>query len=163
MQSKLCGSSLIMSGAQQHALESKKRRRWQDGEDFEELARSYPAFAREWEATRAKQQQHGGSFSSVVTQEFNIALTRALIHSKFALTLPSLPFDRLCPPVPNRLAYVEWLERDLLPLLSETNDYFDTIRATYALWFRYWNRCKLYIPASLCEYGQGIQHDCDRD
>ena len=121
-----CSVHLVMS-AQQHAHESRKRRRLPDGEDFEELARSYPAFARELQATRAKQKQQGGSFSSVVTQEFNISLTRALIHSKFGLVLPSLPLDRLCPPVPNRFFYVEWLQQDLLPLLSETNHYFDTI------------------------------------
>jgi len=106
--------------------DSKKRKRADNviKEDFEELARKYPQFSCELQAVRAKQQQTGGSFSSSVTQEFNISLTRALIHFKFGVVLPSLPLDRLCPPVPNRWAYVQWLQNDLTPLLCKENDYF---------------------------------------
>ena len=109
--------------------ESKKRKRNDDAieEDFEKLAQKYPNFRQQWHAVRAKQQQTGGSFSSVVTQEFNIELTRALMDSRFGVSLPSLPSDRLCPPVPNRFAYVQWLKNDLLPLLCETNDYFTSM------------------------------------
>lgn len=112
-----------------HNADYKKRKRphGDEREGFEELAKKYPDFAKEYESVRAKQKQGGGcSFSSVVTQEFNIALTRALMHTKFNVILPSLPTDRLCPPVPNRLTYVKWLQEDLLPLLCENNDYFAT-------------------------------------
>ena len=111
-------------------LESKKRKRCHDvgREDFAELARMYPDFCTEWKAVKAKQRETGGSLSSVVTQEFNIALTRALMHSQFGVVLPSLPVDRLCPPVPNRWAYVQWIQNDLLHLLCEPNDYFTTTK-----------------------------------
>jgi 23S rRNA A1618 N6-methylase RlmF len=84
--------------------------------NFEELARQHPAFAQAWAATRANQRQKGphATFSSCVTQEFTIALTRALLQQLFRLRLPYLDEEHLCPPVPNRFFYLHWIHTHLL-------------------------------------------------
>jgi 23S rRNA A1618 N6-methylase RlmF len=92
--------------------------------DFEHLASGYPDFDIEWQ--KLKQRKHSSSSSSLstlATQDFNIALTRALIHFHFRLSLPNLPTSRLCPPIPNRFFYVEWIQSHLLPLLNN-EEYF---------------------------------------
>lgn len=89
-------------------------------EDFGELARRYPEFRQAYSKLQHK------SISAGQTPEFQVALTRALIHSRFNLTLPSLPLDRLSPPVPNRWSYVRWISQKLLPMLQSQNSYFAT-------------------------------------
>lgn len=85
--------------------------------NFEELARQYPAFAGAWAATKANQREKGphATFSSCVTQELTIALTRALLQALFQLKLPYLDEGHLCPPVPNRFFYLHWIHTCLLP------------------------------------------------
>lgn len=106
--------------------------------NFEELARHYPRFRAAWNETR--QNQHAASaaaasnktngihskrksFSSAVTQEFTVALTRALLQAYFHLKLPYLmvhnnndnnDITHLCPPVPNRFFYLHWIQTHLL-------------------------------------------------
>lgn len=71
--------------------------------NFEELARQYPNFRLAWEATKSAQRERGSaSFSSCVTQDFSIQLTRAMLQALFRLKLPYLDEDHLCPPIPNR-------------------------------------------------------------
>lgn len=87
--------------------------------NFEELARQYPAFRQAWQATRQQQlAKHGleqhATFSACVTQEFTIALTRALLQTYFSLKLPYLEEHHLCPPIPNRFFYVQWIHTKLL-------------------------------------------------
>lgn len=95
--------------------------------NFEELARRFPDFGRAWKVVQQVQAESGGSFGSHITQDFSIALTKALLHIHWGLTLTHLPLHHLCPPVPNRYFYVNWIQRDLLPLLASAN-YFQPIR-----------------------------------
>jgi 23S rRNA A1618 N6-methylase RlmF len=95
--------------------------------NFEELARRFPDFGRAWKAVHQAQVESGGSFGSHVTQDFSVALTKALLHIHWGLTLNHLPLHHLCPPVPNRYFYVKWIQGDLLPLLASAN-YFQPIR-----------------------------------
>jgi 23S rRNA A1618 N6-methylase RlmF len=85
--------------------------------NFEELACQYPAFAQAWAATKANQREKGphATFSSCVTQEFTIALTRAILMQHFRLKLPYLDEEHLCPPIPNRFFYLHWIHTRLLP------------------------------------------------
>jgi 23S rRNA A1618 N6-methylase RlmF len=91
--------------------------------NFQELARQYPAFRQAWEATRTRQKEKGPhtTFSSCVTQEFTIALTRALLQTYFHLKLPYLEVDHLCPPIPNRFFYLHWIHSQLLENISTNN------------------------------------------
>ena len=86
--------------------------------NFEELARRYPD---EFGVTLrdVQQIQHNArgtkaTFSSCVTQEFSVALTRGLLHMYLNVRLPQLPTHHLCPPVPNRLFYLHWIHTELL-------------------------------------------------
>ena len=82
--------------------------------NFEELARHYPAFQNAWNAVRQRQKETQGSFSSCITQEFTISLTRGLLQGQFRLKLPYLESNHLCPPVPNRFFYIHWLRTSVL-------------------------------------------------
>ena len=91
--------------------------------NFEELARQFPDFGRAWkdvERTRRQRQAEGESatLASSVTQTFTISLTKALLHVYFRVSLCSVNETNLCPPVPNRYFYVQWIQKDLLPLLK---------------------------------------------
>jgi 23S rRNA (adenine1618-N6)-methyltransferase len=81
--------------------------------DFELLASKYPDFCREWRSLN----QTTGPLSSKATPEFQLALTRAILDFHFRLKMPSLPAGRLCPPVPNRWFYCEWVLLELMPSL----------------------------------------------
>jgi 23S rRNA A1618 N6-methylase RlmF len=96
--------------------------------NFEELARHYPKFRAAWTATKSIQKERttkgknnnnnnaSSSFSSCVTQEFTIELTKALLSSQFRLKLPYLDEDHLCPPIPNRFFYLHWIHTQLLKI-----------------------------------------------
>ncbi len=85
--------------------------------NFEELARQYPNFRTAWAATKsAQRERRHASFSSCVTQDFSIQLTRALLQALFRLKLPYLDEAHLCPPVPNRFFYLHWIHTKLLPV-----------------------------------------------
>eukprot|EP00559_Dactyliosolen_fragilissimus_P005394 CAMPEP_0184867044 /NCGR_PEP_ID=MMETSP0580-20130426/24828_1 /TAXON_ID=1118495 /ORGANISM="Dactyliosolen fragilissimus" /LENGTH=408 /DNA_ID=CAMNT_0027367043 /DNA_START=63 /DNA_END=1286 /DNA_ORIENTATION=+ len=114
--------------------------------DFTELAESYPEFRkaltnlhkRQNKITFHKKPRHDNvskedeqnnhcgnkeSFSTNVDFEFNLALTKALLHKHFDLTLPHVPKGKLIPPVPNRLNYVLWLKELMRQNLS--GEYFE--------------------------------------
>lgn len=84
--------------------------------NFEEFARQYPAFHKAWDEARQQQRDAHSrkSFSSCVTQEFTVTLTRALLQAHFNLQLPYIESDHLCPPVPNRFFYLHWIFNHLL-------------------------------------------------
>lgn len=83
--------------------------------NFEELARQYQKFRTAWIATKSLQKERGkASFSSCVTQEFTIELTRALLSSHFRLKLLYLDEHHLCPPIPNRFFYLHWIHTHLM-------------------------------------------------
>lgn len=89
--------------------------------NFEELARKYPVFSEAWKHIQHTQHQAKSKahFSSCITEEFSVALTRGLLHSYFDLRLPHLPSHHLCPPVPNRFFYLHWIQTCLLPSLKQ--------------------------------------------
>lgn len=92
--------------------------------NFEQLALLYPDFCEAWqEHRRQKLTSPTSSFSALMTPELNIALTRSLLHLHFGLSLPNMPTSRLCPPVPNRFFYIQWIQSQLLPLL-DNEQYF---------------------------------------
>lgn len=84
--------------------------------NFLELSRRSPAFQKAWNETKQTQRESKSrkSFSSCVSQEFTISLTRALLQIYFGLKLPHLESDHLCPPVPNRFFYLHWIQSHLL-------------------------------------------------
>ena len=93
--------------------------------NFHDFAERYPDFREAWDVL--KQRRRGEtlsesssprSFSTHVDSAFNVALTRAILCHNFDLSLPSMPEGYLCPPVPNRLNYVLWLNH----LLEQTSD-----------------------------------------
>jgi 23S rRNA A1618 N6-methylase RlmF len=92
--------------------------------NFEELCRRYPEFEAAFRQVQQKQHEAKSKafFSSCVTPEFSIALSRGLLHSYFDLRLPHLPSHHLCPPVPNRLFYIHWIQSHLLPLAKQSID-----------------------------------------
>jgi 23S rRNA A1618 N6-methylase RlmF len=92
--------------------------------NFEELSRWNPVFARAWEATRQQQRETQKTFSACVSQEFTMALTRALLKTYLDLQLPYLETNHLCPPVPNRFFYLHWIHSELLPQLGPRNPLF---------------------------------------
>jgi 23S rRNA A1618 N6-methylase RlmF len=115
--------------------------------DFEELSSHFPTFRRAYRAVQQAQaaatsaaaasgndsaesasiahppgstishNSSSSSFAACMTQEFSIALTRALLHLQFGVALTHLPLHHLCPPVPNRFFFVQWIQDELLPLL----------------------------------------------
>lgn len=93
--------------------------------NFHDFAERYPDFREAWD--ELKQRRRGEilsdssssrSFSTHVDSAFNVALTRAMLCHNFDLSLPSMPEGYLCPPVPNRLNYVLWLNH----LLKQSSD-----------------------------------------
>lgn len=108
--------------------------------DFADLALSYPSFADQWEQLKSRRENitsidsngiiqgkvfgsHTYScFGTFVTHEFNLELTRAILHKHHGgMILPSMPQGRLCPPIPNRLNYVRWM-KDLIYGKEGCND-----------------------------------------
>lgn len=87
--------------------------------DFEELARQFPSFGAAWRSVEAARKAAHSKLSTHVTQEFSVALTKALLHVHFGVSLSNLPLHHLCPPVPNRYFYVRWIQYDLLPRLLD--------------------------------------------
>ncbi|KAJ6557965.1 S-adenosyl-L-methionine dependent methyltransferase [Mycena capillaripes] len=71
--------------------------------DFRQLAKAYPPLA-------PCIISHSESFSIDFKDETSQRrLTEALLHRDFNISL-NLPINRLCPPVPNRLNYVLWIQ-----------------------------------------------------
>ncbi|KAJ7821004.1 S-adenosyl-L-methionine dependent methyltransferase [Mycena olivaceomarginata] len=71
--------------------------------DFSQLAKVYPAL-------EPCIISYSGGFSIDFKNETSQRrLTEALLHRDFGISL-NLPLNRLCPPVPNRLNYVLWLQ-----------------------------------------------------
>jgi 23S rRNA A1618 N6-methylase RlmF len=97
--------------------------------DFEELASKSPLFASAWKAVKDRQKEASSArqqLSSHVNNDFNVALTRALLQQDFNLELPSMPSGYLCPPVPNRLNYVCWIQELLQDGFKADDDIHDT-------------------------------------
>lgn len=69
--------------------------------DFKALAKADPDFKQTWQACSGKL-----DFQDPVTLQ---SLSRAILKVDFGLEL-SLPYDRLCPPIPNRWNYVSWIQ-----------------------------------------------------
>ena len=99
--------------------------------NFHDFAKSYPDFLEAWDKLKKRRRgetpsglsSSSVSFSTHVDSAFNAALTRAILRHNFDLSLPSMPEGYLCPPVPNRLNYVLWLNH----LLEQSCDvrYFE--------------------------------------
>jgi 23S rRNA A1618 N6-methylase RlmF len=89
--------------------------------NFEELSRHYPSFQKAWLETRQKQKEFKArkSFSSCVSQEFTVSLTRGLLQAYFHLQLPHLESNHLCPPIPNRFFYLHWIDSYLLKKMTK--------------------------------------------
>ena len=111
-------------------------------QDFRVLAQQYPAFRQEWEAlsnytNNDKNHETGGAASktagglaSRATPAFQLSLTRALLDHHFSIQLPSMPPNHLCPPVPNRWSYCQWMQQYLVPLLTDSNYFASTTTRT---------------------------------
>lgn len=103
--------------------------------NFEELARQYPKFRAAWTATKSAQKNRGhrhAAFSSCVTQEFSIELTRALLQALFRLKLPHLDEDHLCPPIPNRFFHLHWIHTKLMSVgWARRGIYGNTVKNNY--------------------------------
>lgn len=83
--------------------------------NFEELARQFPDFGRAYRQVIAEQAVHKGPLTAFVTQDFSIGLAKALLHVHWGLALTHLPDHHLCPPIPNRFFYVNWIQQEILP------------------------------------------------
>ena len=108
--------------------------------DFQILSKEYPQFAEAWTNLRASQRIQSSEnwkspdakkrkrtfkpFSNVLDHTFNVALTRALLHKYFHLHLPRLPEGTLCPPVPNRFHYVQWIRTLVRQMYDYADEYF---------------------------------------
>lgn len=91
--------------------------------DFEELARISPSFCTAYRQVQERQKREGGNISKFVTQEYTVALSKAILSMHFGLDL-QMPMDRLCPPIPNRYYFTTWLHdilKQKIPLLSTNN------------------------------------------
>ena len=102
--------------------------------DFEELSRQFPAFGTAWRQIQQAQRQsssnhhhhhHKNTLAAHMTQEFSIAITKALLHVHLNVGLINVPLHHLCPPVPNRYYYVHWIQTVLVPRLSN-QQYFNS-------------------------------------
>jgi 23S rRNA (adenine1618-N6)-methyltransferase len=90
--------------------------------DFEELSSQFPDFRKAWREVKdarkiAKQRGGSTSLAASLTHSFSAALTKALLHIHFHVSLPKIPDSHLCPPVPNRFFYIRWIQTELLALL----------------------------------------------
>ena len=88
-------------------------------QDFEELAKKYTEFGKEWNLIKQSRRRQQQSLSTKSTPAFRLALTRALLDHHFGISLPCMPLWHLCPPVPNRWLYCQWVQQELMPLLSD--------------------------------------------
>ncbi|EJF59706.1 S-adenosyl-L-methionine dependent methyltransferase [Dichomitus squalens LYAD-421 SS1] len=79
------------------------RNPYREPPDFQALADAYPPLQQHIIATA------NGSSIDFKDEASQRRLTEAILHRDFGLTL-ELPPNRLCPPVPNRLNYILWLE-----------------------------------------------------
>lgn len=94
--------------------------------DFEELSSQFPDFRKAWKEVEelrrsAKQRGRSSSLAASLTHSFSSALTKALLHLHFHVSLPKITDNHLCPPVPNRFFYVRWIQTELLPLIVPSN------------------------------------------
>ncbi|KAJ3726081.1 hypothetical protein C8R42DRAFT_659899 [Lentinula raphanica] len=78
---------------------------YRDKIDFTQLADAYPPLKN----YLIQASNHPNKIIDFKDQAAQRCLTEALLHRDFNLKI-SLPPDRLCPPVPNRLNYVLWLQ-----------------------------------------------------
>lgn len=108
--------------------------------NFVELSKQYPDFKLAWrnlkERRERKRNDSDGEirqecFSTNVDFDFNLALSRALLHKHFHLTLPSMPRGHLCPPIPNRFLYVLWVRELVQQCHASNNNYFDEAKEHY--------------------------------
>ena len=110
--------------------------------NFEELSRQFPYFRHVYQKRKFlpnNASNHHSNHNTIFTPELTMALSRALLHLHFGLSmsLPELPppppdrnnaavtsssssFRFLCPPIPNRFYYVQWIVQTLLPLRTSS-------------------------------------------
>ena len=81
-----------------------------DQPDFKALAARDERFGAALATTKARAKVLSLPLGSVVDDEFNLCLTRAILKAHFGYSHFSVPVGHLVPPVPNRLRYVEWLK-----------------------------------------------------
>ncbi|KAJ9619289.1 hypothetical protein H2203_008618 [Taxawa tesnikishii (nom. ined.)] len=97
---------------------------YDDGIDFEALAIQDADFARVYRAANG----HVDFQDPKALQQ----LTKSVLKRDFGLTI-SLPYDRLCPPVPVRYNYIRWIQ-DLLDTTSNSyTDKYDPTRKVIGL------------------------------
>ena len=97
--------------------------------EFEELASHFPEFRQAYR--RVVQTQCGRPFATCITQEFSIALTKALLQTTWGISLTDLPLHHLCPPVPNRYFLIHWLQHNLLPKIQSHDCFASPRRMTF--------------------------------
>ncbi|KAL1734596.1 hypothetical protein EV714DRAFT_268728 [Schizophyllum commune] len=83
--------------------------------DFATLAQAYPPLRAH--LVRTANGHHTLDFGN---PEAQICLTKALLHRDFGLDVQLTP-ERLCPPVPNRLNYILWLQDIIAATQDETS------------------------------------------